>query len=234
MSKKNIKTYEQYAVDYELSKGFAQTQLTDNDISDSQKRIYERRYLNYLLMMDVADDFSNESSVDDVIEAFKSNDFDNDAKNFYDSFNKSKRLSYLTPYTVEDMNFFKTYKLRGYNIGFAIKNNGDIVLVHNNEDNVKGIGDLMIKKAIDLGGDHLDHFDGYLTGYYKRNGFSLRNNEVFNDEYAPEKWHFKPVNIYDKDDSIYADELTVKIDSFKKAEKRYDSGRPDVVYRNLN
>ena len=235
MRKKHIKTYEQYAVDYELSTAFSQTQLTSDEISDSQKRTYERRFVNHLLMMDVVEeeDLNENLIIDEVIDAISMSDFETDSKKFYESFKKSKRLIFLTAYTIKDMDNFRTYKLRGYDIGFAIKNNGDIILVHNNEPNVKGVGDLMIKKAIELGGDHLDHFDGYLTGYYKRNGFFLTKNDTFNDEYAPEKWDYKKVDIYDKNESIYVNELRVDIKDFENAETRYENGKPDVIYRKI-
>lgn len=235
MRKKIIKTFEQYAVDYELSKDvFNKKQLTENDIKNSNKRIYERLFVNYLLMKDVVDNVANESLIDndDVIKSLNINDFDNDKKNFYVSFNKSKRLSFLTPYTIEELQSVKTYKLKNYNIGFAIKN-GDIILVHNNEPNINGIGNLLINKAIEFDGDHLDHFDGFLTGFYKKNGFIFKTNEIFKEQYKPKNWEYKSVDIYNPDESIYVDELIVDPKDFMNAEKRYETGRPDVVYRTL-
>jgi len=232
MRKRNIKTYEQYAVDYELSKDLDTTEITQDRIDEALKNTYERIYVNYLLMLDVVDDTTNESLVvDDVVGAFNTNDFDNDTQKFYDSFNNSKRLTYLHPYSIGELKSIKTFKLRGYDIGFAIKKNGDIILVHNNESNVRGIGDLMIKKAIELGGSHLDHFDGFLTGFYKKNGFVLRNNKHFIEQYKPESWEYDKIDIYNPNKSIYVEELNVDVDDFKNAEKRYESGRPDVVYR---
>jgi len=235
MRKRNLKTFEEYAVDYELAKDFADTQLSKEDISGSLKRKYEKIFVDYLLMKDVVDDTTNENLgvVDDVIDAFNKNDFDKDAQSFYDSYNKSKRITYLTPYSVDDIRTFNTYKLRGYNIGFAIKNNGDIILVHNNEPKVKGIGDLMIGKAKEMGGDHLDHFDGFLTGFYKRNGFTLKDNDHFAEEYKPKGWEYERVDIYNPNKSIYVNELEIDEVEFDDAEKRYDSGRPDVAYRIL-
>ena len=130
------------------------------------------------------------------------------------------------------MKSFKLFKLKGYNIGFAIKRNGEIILVHNNE-NIKGIGDLLVKKSIEFGGEQLDHFDGFLTGFYKRNGFYFHDNDEFNNELTPQHWEYEKINIYNPDKSIYADENKVNVEEFFKAEKRYDSGRPDIVYRKL-
>jgi len=123
--------------------------------------------------------------------------------------------------------------LRGYNIGFAIKKNGDTILVHNNEKSIVGIGNILIRQAIKMGGTHLDHFDGYLTGFYKNNGFVFNNNDEFDDKYAPKNWQYERVDILNPNKSIYADEKIVDVVEFQNAESRYDIGRPDVVYRIL-
>jgi len=100
---KTLKTYEQYAVDYELAKDFATTQITQNEVVSAYKSKYEKMFLDYLLMLDVVDDISNENK-NDVIVAIKNADFENGAQEFYDSFNKSTRITFLHPYTVEDLN----------------------------------------------------------------------------------------------------------------------------------
>lgn len=229
MKNKNIKTFEEYQIDYELAKDFDTSTIINSEIESIYKRKYDMLYLDYLLMKDVVNGAINES-VDDVVISINKNDFENDPNKFYQSYNKSKRVSYLTPYTVEDLKEFNLFKVRGYNIGFAVKKNGDIILVHNNEK-IKGIGDLLIKKAIEFGGDHLDHFDGFLTGFYKRNGFKLNSNDIFNQIYAPKDWKYNELDIYDPNYSIYAGELKVSKNKFISAEIRYENGMPDVVYR---
>ena len=230
MKKRIIKTFEQHLIDYELAKDLVNGD-PKNSLTEARKNKYERLYLDYLLMKDVVKEEINESSFNDVIDSIDSNDFIDDPELFYDSYTSSKRISYLTPYTIDDLKEFKLFKLRNYKIGFAIKN-GDIILVHNNES-VGGIGDILMQKAIEFGGTHLDHFDGYLTGFYKRNRFKLRNNDHFNDLYAPEDWEYESINVYDPNKSIYPEELKTSTTDIKLAEKRYDSGRPDVVYRVL-
>lgn len=90
-----------------------------------------------------------------------------------------------------------------------------------------------MNKAIIKGGKKLDHFDGFLTGFYKSLGFDLKNNDQFLDEYAPESWDYKKIDINNPKLSIYADELEVNDKEFNLAKERYSVGKPDVVYRVL-
>jgi len=235
MYKRTLKTFEEYNLDYELSKTIGTRKTGKNAVSKALKDKYKKMYLDYLLMMDVVNDNSNEgrSERTDVIVSLQRNDFDNDPEKFFESYTKSKRVYFLTPYKISDLINFKLFKVRGYNIGFAIKQNGDIVLVHNNESNIFGIGDLLIKKAIEHGGTHLDHFDGYLTGFYKRNGFKLNQNDQFEEEYRPKGWKYERVDIQNPEKSIYAGELKVSHDDFIEAKIRYENGKPDVVYRSI-
>lgn len=229
--RKHLKTFNQY-----LSENLLMKDVLDNDsklINDILSKQYERRYLNQLLMMDVIDNQINES-LEDFILNVSTQQWDNDPENFYKSFMSSKRLGYLTPYSIEDLKEFSLYKVKGYNIGFAIKKDGDIILVHNNEPSIKGIGKFLLNKAISKGGKKLDHFDGFLTGFYKSLGFNLNSNDEFLDEYAPESWDYKKVNINDPKTSIYSSELKVSDNKFNLAKERYFAGKPDVVYRKLN
>jgi hypothetical protein len=102
MNKRFLKKYEEYAVDYELAKDFDQKQISQKQIKNSYKNKYEKLYVDYLLMKDVVDDFMIEN-LNDVIISLKNSDFENDVQNFYNSFNKSKRIQYLSPYTINDL-----------------------------------------------------------------------------------------------------------------------------------
>jgi hypothetical protein len=191
--------------------------------------VYEKMFFNQLLMEKVVDDVLYES-VEDVALKIHTNDWDKDPVNFFNSFMKSVRNEYMTPYTIDDLKEFDLYKVNGYNIGFAIKSDGDIILVHNS-DEVKGIGDYLMGKAKQFGGTKLDHFDGFLTGFYKRNGFVFDGNSIFMEEYAPEKWNYTPVNFNDNKTCIYVDELIVNEEQLEDARFRYENGTPDVVFR---
>ena len=231
MRKRDIKTYEQYLVDYELSKDFDTTSITSDRILKSKFIKYERIYLDYLLMQDVIGDNTNES-LDDVITSISRNDFDNDVDSFFESFNKSKRVEFLYPHTKEELKEFKLFKLSGYNIGFAIKKNGEITLVHNSEK-IKGIGDILIKKCIELGGTKIDHFDGFLTGFYRRNGLVFYGHEQFDEMLKPKTWVYGEVDINDPNESVYVNELKVSKSDFINASIRYSGGKPDVIYRKV-
>jgi hypothetical protein len=115
----------------------------------------------------------------------------------------------LTNYSIADLSKMKLFKLVGYNIGYALKqfeNNGfsEIVALHNNESDVKGIGELLMQSAINNGGKYLDHYDGFLSSLYSKLGFKEYKREMYNPKY---------------------------ISNPKEFEKKY--GKPDIIYRKL-
>jgi hypothetical protein len=232
---KLIKKYEQYMIDYELAKDVFDYETKTNKVTiDEAFRIhYEKMFFNHMLMMDVVSEKSVITENYDIfLAALKNNEFEKDSLSFLHSMNKSRRLYYLTPYELSELDNFDLYKIKGYDIGFAIKKDGDIILVHNNS-HISGIGDILIQKAIEMGGNHLDHFDGFLTGFYRKNNFKLKYNDEFQDCYAPQSWTYDKVDIDNPKTSIYVDELEVDEEKYLDAKDRYTSGRPDIVYRVL-
>ena len=228
---RKIKKFGQFVnerfVDYDVD--YAQPEV--EMISGISER-YEKRYLDMLLMEDVVKEDTYENK-NDIIEKISRGNWKTTPEEFLDSVNASKRIEFLTPYSVEELSEFRLFKLEGYKIGFALKEDGDIILVHNNE-RVGGIGKLIMDKVIKSGGSKLDHYDGFLTGFYRSLGFKLDENDFFLDEYAPDTWKFEPLDVTDPEKSIYAGELKVRDSMLQSATIRYESGRPDVVYRILN
>lgn len=106
---------------------------------------------------------------------------------FKASMDISKHKQMLTPYSIGELAQMKLYKLLGYNIGFALKNKegvyNEIVAVHNNEPEIKNIGEELIKVAIKKGGCYLDHFDGYLSKFYSKLGFEEYDRDKFDAQY---------------------------------------------------
>jgi hypothetical protein len=95
-----------------------------------------------------------------------------------------------------------------------------------------------MEAAIRNGGSKLDHFDGFLTGFYDSNGFSkIVGSDGWNDEYAPDGWEYEPVNIWDPNTSVYSRELNKhqRMDEvpreLKEKIQSYKAGRPDIIYR---
>jgi len=174
------------------------------------------------------------------IEQIEAGNFEkNNTENFKKSIYKSSRNEFLTPYSDDDFASMDTYKVIGYNIGFAIKSDGDIVSVHNNSG-YSGIGIPLMKAAIKLGGKKLDHFDGFLTGFYKKLGFKVVGSEAWNDDYAPSSWKYTPINPFDPNTSAYAEVLNKyknNLDqlpnNLKAVIERYKQGKPDIIYRAL-
>ncbi len=227
MKRIKLKKFDQFVNernDYDVD--YAQPEV---GVSSDMKKIYEKRYFNQLLMKDVVKEGMYENK-NDILEKISNGDWKTTPEEFLNSVNSSKRSEYMSAYTIEELSTFKLFKLEDYNIGFALKED-DIILVHNNEG-VGGIGKLLINKAIEFGGNKLDHFDGFLTGFYRSLGFELDSNDEWADEYAPEEWKYEPLGIKDTTRSIYAEELKEVSDSdLKRAEIRYAEGKPDVVYR---
>ena len=125
--------------------------------------------------------------------------------NEYGSFLKSifrfKGTQWLTPYTEDELAQLniKTFKLKGYDIGFALKPTDSIgethhriILVHNHEETIGGIGDSILRTAVDKGGDVIPHYDGFLDELYERNGFSTKFLTImFDDQFADAQWNYE-------------------------------------------
>jgi len=180
---------------------------------------------------------------------------------FKDSLYGGKRSGFLSYYSLEELSQMDLYLLEGRKAGFAIKDGNDIVSVHNNSS-LKGLGSEFMKKAKESGGTKLDHFDGFLSGLYRRFGFT-NVYEVYqwDENYKPSTWNYNKVDILDPSTSIYAEafsellftdsglspqqalpdqpvevnaesELDVTINPQLKY-NYYLYGRPDVVMRKL-
>lgn len=173
-------------------------------------------------------------------------------KRFADSLYAGKRSSFLSYYSESELASMDLYLIKGENAGFAIKDGDDIVSVHNNSS-LKGLGSEFMRKAKEVGGARLDHFDGFLSGLYRRYGFTdVYEVYQWSEEYRPKGWNYDSVDIFNPNTSIYAyegdidklanvgKEIELKVeDKFVvkavPADKvnQYRYGRPDVILRKL-
>lgn len=157
-----------------------------------------------------------ESNKQDVIDRLEDAEWDTDTKEFYKSFKKAKHSEMLTEYSLADFSKMKTFKIKNYNIGFALKkfqNKGysEIVAVHNAEPNIGGIGQALMKAIVKEGGLYLDHFDGFLSNLYDKAGFIEYHRLKFDIQYSTQSF----VDKYGKKDVIfrkYKSAPTPKID----------------------
>jgi len=156
---------------------------------------------------------------------------------FYNALRVNQKNFFLTPYSKEQLKDMFLFKVKNLDAGFAIKETKDrhdsptrdIVGVHNNSD-VKRIGSKLILDAIKNDGKTLDHFDGFLSGLYSDLGFDGYHADEWDDQYTPTGWDFNPVDIRNK--TYHSDKLDkYDINTYNKIKKRYDSGKPDIVYR---
>jgi len=177
-------------------------------------------------------------------------------KGFHESLYSGGRTGFLSPYSFDELRVMDLYKLRGHNAGFAIKDGDDIVSVHNNS-NLSGLANEFMRKAKEVGGARLDHFDGFLSGLYRKHGFTdVYEIYQWDEQYAPEEWSFEKIDIMNPLTSVYAEALgllthedpsalpnesveveaedDLKLDinpNLKYNSYRY--GRPDVIMRRL-
>lgn len=175
---------------------------------------------------------------------------------FAESLYKGKRSGFLTYYSIDELGRMDLYLLEGQSAGFAIKDGDDIVSVHNNSD-LRGLGNEFMRKAKEVGGGRLDHFDGFLSGLYRKHGF-IDVYEIYqwSEQYKPATWNYEPVNVLNSETSVYAEALDEMIhddpndlpneevevqaeDNFSleiNPNLKYNSyryGRPDVIMRRL-
>lgn len=168
-----------------------------NEVYDrQQKTLYELRNLtfNSLLNNDLNEHNrggGGNNEKEQVVALIQNNQFEvNNYERFLNSLFKGKNKAFLSNYSAEDLQKeFKTFQLKGYDIGYAIKNDGDITSVFNNS-NVRNIGKELIQSAISNGGKKLDHFDGFLSQLYEPLGFKEKQRLQWDDQYAPKDWDY--------------------------------------------
>jgi hypothetical protein len=171
-------------------------------------------------------------------------------KRFSESLYSGKRSGFLSPYSDQELSAMSLYLIKGQNAGFAIKDGDDIVSVHNNSS-LKGLGNEFMRKAKEVGGSKLDHFDGFLSGLYRKHGFTdVYEIYQWDEQYKPAGWNYDPVDISNKETSVYAktiqdkfnvdrdmkvqaeDKFEIEINPVNKVQQ-YRYGRPDVILRRL-
>jgi hypothetical protein len=135
---------------------------------------------------------SNSDIRKDVLNAIKRGDWEKPNAPTYRTayYDNSQHKKMLTNYSTSELGKMKLFKLKGYDIGYALKKrNGkfsEIVAVFNNEPDAKGIGEDLVKSAIRNGGCYLDHYDGFLTGLYSKLGFIEYDRYAFDPQYDPD------------------------------------------------
>lgn len=104
-----------------------------------------------------------------------------------------KYKAFMTPHPYEELVTpeWKTFKLKGYDAGFALhyvdKGKVDICNLHNNSE-LRGISDMMLTFAKRQGGTMLDNYAGFLGDKYQKNGFDSYEKYEWDNKYRPEGW----------------------------------------------
>ena len=107
-------------------------------------------------------------------------------------------------YSPSEYNDMRLFATPDGSAGFALHGN-DIISVYKKPDGPKDAVPSLLGLAIAQGGQRLDCFDTVLPELYAMNGFRAVARLPFNDEYAPAGWDHETF-------------------------KRYNDGRPDVVF----
>ena len=113
-----------------------------------------------------------------------------DAKEFNRQLLFSKRLEFLTLYTIKELELCKLYITTGGGVGFGLTPDGDIFNLFNNTD-VKFCGLEALDFAITKGGRKVFCFDGFLTRYYEERGFRVTVRVKWLEDFAPDNWNYK-------------------------------------------
>jgi len=129
----------------------------------------------------------NEKSRQEAILRINNQIWDTNPIHFKEAIDKSKHREVLTDYSVSELKQMKLFKVLDYDIGYALKkHNGsfsEIVSVFNNEPDIRDMGEILIKSAIQNGGCYLDHFDGFLSDLYSKLGFEEIGRGPYNPKY---------------------------------------------------
>ena len=178
---------------------------------------------------------------------------------FHTSLYSGARSGFLTYYSKEELADMHLYILKGHNAGFALKGGNDIVSVHNNSE-LRGLSALFLRTAKEKGGTMLDHFDGFLSGLYRRYGFTdVYEVYQWEEQYRPDAWTYDTVDVFNENTSIYSDAMKSLLDGSSNPQgalpneeievtaedgfkiminpnlkyNQYLYGRPDVIMRRL-
>lgn len=243
------------------SKGFEQDSgnKLSNNPDVAQKAIYNSMLAQNAFKDEALSESLNAPQVSLQFEISKASSPDlGVVQKFVKSLYSGKRSGFLSYYSEKEFESMDLFLVKGESAGFAIKQDGDIVSVHNNSQ-IKKIAPIFLETAKNNGGTKLDHFDGFLSGLYRSHGFTdVYQVYQWDEQYAPDTWTYDRVNIFNPNTSIYAEARVsgedVTLQDIKNLNKpveiiaednfgvtfippdkinQYIHGRPDVVYRKL-
>lgn len=243
------------------SKGFEQDSINklSNNPDVAQKAIFNSILAEDAFKNEALNESTNTPQVSLQFEISKASSPDlGIVQRFVKSLYSGKRSGFLSYYSEKEFESMDLFLVKNESAGFAIKQDGDIVSVHNNSQ-IKKIAPIFLETAKNNGGTKLDHFDGFLSGLYRSHGFTdVYQVYQWDEQYAPDTWNFDRVDIFNPNTSIYAEARmkseNVALQDISNLDKpveiiaednfalsivppdkinQYRHGRPDVVYRKL-
>jgi hypothetical protein len=137
--------------------------------------------------------------------ALKASNYDiNDYDGFLQSLSKTPKhlAGFISDHPKKELSQgqWKTFKLKGYDCGFALHflGNGrvDICNLHNNSG-IRGLGNYLLRFAKIQGGTQMDNYGttrngkNFLGDKYGREGFDVYDRLKWDDYFAPEGWDYE-------------------------------------------
>ena len=171
---------------------------------------------------------------------------------FYEGLKNNPASEYLTDLSPENLKQHFLLMTGEKDGGMACSTKGHMGSGWNNGPKKNILKKIMNHARDNYGGKSGDHFDGGLGRYYKSLGLvEVYKISFWDQDYAPDNWPYKPVDIFNPKKSVYAEafkdfkrdsvpnetmqikaesDFPVTINPYKKM-VQYANGMPDVIYR---
>ncbi len=111
-------------------------------------------------------------------------------REFVKARNQSKRMTFLSEVSADDLKDHSLYLAHGGKVGYALDKHGDLQNVFNN-GGPQGAGKLAVVDAVKRGALTLDCFNKTLPEIYAQCGFKETGRIKFNPEFAPQGWDYE-------------------------------------------
>ncbi len=153
-------------------------------------------------------------------------------KDFVKGRDTSKRKSFLSASSADDLKHHKLYTAHQGKVGYALDKHKDLQNVYNNSGK-RGSGKHALHHAIKHGAKTLDAFDGHLPKLYAKHGFVETGRLKFNDEHAPKDWnydkHGRPDVVFMAYKGGHRKDIEKRANKFAKPQKsRYHNSYEDA------
>jgi len=112
-----------------------------------------------------------------------------DAREFYAALSICSMPWVMTPHTFSELKAMDAnrYLVSNNSAGFILKHDGELISLFN-ESGIRGLGRVLLQRAIEMGARSLFCFDGHLVNLYTAFGFVEYKRVRWDDALAPSTW----------------------------------------------